>query len=153
MVAKYLLLFILIFIFTSCTRPQKTKNIATLHVYLSDGAIDTTNDMMFLERFSYVTDVKFVSKERANEIYTKENNQDWSEVLDTNPLPSSYEVMLDAEKYNITEIEKVISEIRERIPYCTDVSFPRSAFQKWSFLLLNHGLKFHVSNNRLDLCI
>jgi cell division protein FtsX len=128
---KYLFLFSIAVMMAACHTKEKTIPALTVIIYLEDGAaIDTTRDKRFLERFTHVLKVDFVSKEKAKQVYLEDGNKDWSEVLDGNPLPNAYHVTVNAEEYTLAKLELMKEEIRKRIPYCSDIDYPRSLINK-----------------------
>lgn len=127
---KYLLLFIFVLSFVACSNKQTQPPEAIINVYLQDDVIpDTTSDIRFLQTFTHVSKVEFVSKEEAKEAYMADGNQDWSKVIDHNPLPQSYSITIDPREYTREEVEDMKAYILKRIPYCTDVAYPSALFE------------------------
>ena len=128
---KYNLLFIFVLSFVACSNKQTQPPEAIINVYLQDDVMpDTTSDIMFLQTFPHVNKVEFVSKEEAKKAYMEDGNQDWSEVLDRNPLPQSYSITVDARVYTKEEFEDMRSYVMKRIPYVTDVTYPQALFDE-----------------------
>ena len=59
----------------------------------------------------YAKDVQYVDKEKAKQIWNKDNNEDWSKILDYNPFPESIDFYLKAEYVNKDSLAKVSSQL------------------------------------------
>ena len=54
----------------------------------------------------YAKNVEYVNKEKAKEIWNKDNNEDWNKILDVNPLPESIDFYAKAAYVNTDSLIK-----------------------------------------------
>lgn len=105
-----------------------------------------------------VKEIEYISKEQAAEIFKQQFDQDIFEILDDNPLPSSFQISLLKEYRTSTQAESIIEKLKT-LEGVDDVVFRRdilAAFEKYmniAFIvivtiggLLLLGSMFLVSN-------
>lgn len=105
-----------------------------------------------LEKENFVSSVKYISKEQAAVQFVKETGEDFREILDYNPLPASFIVMLQSEVLNTDTLGNVASYFSE-YEWADDVVFKDSfvyriiniidSFKQYIFILT--GLIFLIS--------
>jgi hypothetical protein len=87
-------------------------------------------DSVLLLNIPGVKSVDFTSKEDAKKEYLALGNDDWSKVLDYNPLPNSFNVELTDADWT----EKLLNELKDTIlknlTLASSVNFPASLFEK-----------------------
>ncbi|MBK7107265.1 MAG: hypothetical protein IPH62_18480 [Ignavibacteriae bacterium] len=66
-----------------------------------------------LNKNVYVASQKFVSKKEALKIMKEKTGQDFSTVLDSNPLPAMFQVKLTADSINASTIEPIIKTLKK----------------------------------------
>lgn len=111
-----------------------------------------------------ISDVKFISSEEAQKIFIKETGEDFSSVLDINPLPSSFKVNFDKDfiteaklntfitKYNSNEyIDEIIYDYSTVISILNFVNSSRIVIFSLSFLLILFAVYLVYSTNRLQI--
>ena len=92
------------------------KSNIKVNVFISDLAKENDYQKLFsdLKNKSYASEVVFISKDEAAELFIKETGEDFKKILDYNPLPASFVLKL-YENYaisdSITKIVKQLSEI------------------------------------------
>lgn len=59
----------------------------------------------------YAKNVVYVDKKTAQEIWNKENNEDWAKILDSNPLPESIDFYAKASYVNADSLAKISSNL------------------------------------------
>lgn len=122
---KYLLSLLVIVV--SCrnnSRHYLPKEVIA-NVYLANfDSANLAKDIAALKSIPCVKDVMFVSKEEAKKRYLADGNEDWTAVLDENPLPDSYEVKIDTRKCPESDYRNFSNVVQQKIPNCTDVSMP-----------------------------
>jgi cell division transport system permease protein len=95
------------------TRVSNTfKENIRISVYLRSQNKDTIAQLQnYIASQPYAKDVQYVTKETAQQIWNKENNEDWSKILDYNPLPESIDFYARAEYVNPDSLSKISSSI------------------------------------------
>ncbi len=118
--------FIFIIIASCATGNKKPPpvNFSTMLYMENFDSSQIDHDIKFLKELNYVTNVKYVSKEEAKKKYITDGNNDWTNVLDLNPLPDSYEVEIDGDKFSKKDIEPFRSKVQAVIKNCIDVAMP-----------------------------
>ena len=95
------------------TRVSNTfKENIRISAYLRTQNKDTIAQIQnFISSQPYAKDVQYVNKESAKQIWNKDNNEDWSKILDYNPLPESIDFYAKAEYVNPDSLAKISSNI------------------------------------------
>jgi cell division transport system permease protein len=88
------------------------------------SAADSTALVQYIAERPYVREYTFVDKEVAKKKYLDEGNDDWSGVLDQNPLPNSINFRLRKEYVQSDTLVNIEREI-EAHPLISDVQYPR----------------------------
>jgi cell division transport system permease protein len=66
-----------------------------------------------LNNTHYINSLIFIDKEKAAENFIKETGEDFTKILDYNPLPASFKIFLNAEYTQTDSIETIISALSE----------------------------------------
>ncbi len=123
---------------------QYFRESVEVRAYLRSNATpaDSTALMQYIAAQPYVREYSFVDKTTAKQKYLDEGNDDWTTVLDENPLPNSINFKLKndyVQSDTLVNIEKAI----EANPLISDVQYPRelvtnlnSNIRRISFILL-----------------
>lgn len=88
---------------------------------------DTTHlekDIRYLKQFSFVKAVTFISKEDAKKKWLEDGNQDWSKVLNENPLPEIFELLINTDGFDSAKAEEFKKQVMQKIKSCTEVQLP-----------------------------
>jgi cell division transport system permease protein len=95
------------------TRVSNTfKENIRISIYLRTQNKDTIAQIQsYITSQPYAKDVQYVNKESAKQIWNKENNEDWSKILDYNPLPESIDFYAKAQYVNPDSLSKISSNI------------------------------------------
>lgn len=73
----------------------------------------------------YAKDVTYVNKETAKAIWNKDNNEDWSKILDYNPLPESIDFYAKAQYVNTDSLSKISTDLMALYSnQITDLRYP-----------------------------
>ncbi len=75
-----------------------------------------------LRSITYVSDLSYISKEDAAELFIKETGEDFKEILDYNPLPASFVIILD-EKYTHADSLKKITDDLLKLEFTEEVVY------------------------------
>ncbi len=108
----------------------------TFQVYLTDVYERSAyqKDSTFLANLSGARYISFVSKETAKKRYLEAGNTDWSNVLDSNPLPESIEVVTANGNLTDKELENLKSMIKENTQVVTDILWYRPSANAFNSL-------------------
>jgi cell division transport system permease protein len=126
-------LILLVVALYACNSRNKTIYTSSIRIYLED--FDSSRlqpDLQWLATLPYAVEVKFISKEDAKKQYISEGNDDWSQILDTNPLPNAYEVIVDIDKMRSYDPKSVEADMRSHIQHFDDMVYPDIIYGKFS---------------------
>lgn len=74
----------------------------------------------------YAKNVVYVDKKAAQEIWNKENNEDWAKILDVNPLPESIDFYAKANYVNSDSLNKISSNLMAAYgDQITELQYPK----------------------------
>src|SRR3954451_9145955 len=91
---------------------NRFKEDIRISAYLRTQNKDTIAGIQqFITSQPYAKDVQYVNKESAKQIWNKDNNEDWSKILDYNPLPESIDFYAKAEYVNPDSLSKISANI------------------------------------------
>ena len=100
----------------------------------------------------YAKDVQYINKETAKTIWNKDNNEDWSKILDDNPLPESIDFYARASYVNTDSLTKIASNIIALYGnQITDLQYPQVLVSNLNERASKIGLIFLVV--AIVLCI
>ncbi len=106
----------------------------------------------FISSRPYAKDVEYINKESAKDIWNKENNEDWSKILDYNPLPESIDFYARAEYVNPDSLAQISSSILNKYGnQITDLQYPRVLVSSLSEKTKIFGLAFIIVS--VVLCV
>ena len=124
-----------------------------ISVYLKTADKNTVNSIQqFIASKPYAKNVEFVSKEKAKAIWNKENNEDWAQILDINPLPESVDFFAKAKYVNTDSLTKITSNIQNQFKNdVADIQYPTSLVTNLNERATKIGLIFLVLS--IILCV
>lgn len=91
MFLSFSVLFLFVFISGCGDDPKPAEYPFEVRVFLSHDSLspaDSLRLMNYVSEKSYSENVTFITKEEARKEYLGDGNEDWSKVLDENPLPN-----------------------------------------------------------------
>jgi len=96
-------------------RSDFIKENMTLEIFLRDSSNPDSVKILENELKSkdYTKNLEYISKEQAKEIYIAETGDNFSEILEENPLPASLKLNLKADFVNNESITKIESDISD----------------------------------------
>ena len=96
-----------------------------IRIFLKDAISqsDSTSLVDYLLSRAYVSEMEYISKEDAKRLYLANGGEDWSKVLDENPLPSSIHITLKDEYAQIDSVKSISSDLQSRTGV-KEVSYP-----------------------------
>lgn len=86
---------------------------------------DSTALMQSIATKPYVKSYEFVNKEVARKKYLENNNEDWSKVLDFNPLPNSVNFHLKRDYVDLDSLKKIEQDLKQNV-YISEVQYPEA---------------------------
>ncbi|MCZ2224016.1 MAG: permease-like cell division protein FtsX [Chitinophagales bacterium] len=102
------------------------KEDVKISVYLRTMNKDTIGQIQqYISLQPYAKDVRYIDKEEAKKIWNTENNEDWAQFLDVNPLPESIDFFARAAYVNRDSLEVIQKNIFTAFPYqITEINYP-----------------------------
>ena len=110
---------------------QDLKNNMVIEVYLDPDATSAqiTGIQKELESYNTIERLRFISKETAAEIFKEEFGEDILDILDDNPLPVSFEIMLKKE-FNHQEYLSLFKKQVEGLKGIDEVHYRHALIEK-----------------------
>lgn len=100
----------------------------------------------------YTKTVTYVDKKMAQEIWNRENNEDWAKILDMNPLPESIDFYAKANYVNKDSLVRISTELLGKYGnQITDIQYPQTLVGNLNERAAKIGLIFLVV--AIILCI
>lgn len=98
-----------------------------ISAYLRTQNKDTISQIQsYITSQPYAKNVQYVNKESAKKIWNNENNEDWSKILDYNPLPESIDFYARAEYVTPDSLQKISNNIMALYGnQITDLQYPQ----------------------------
>lgn len=98
-----------------------------ISAYLRTQNKDTIGQIQtFIESQPYAKDVQYINKESAKQLWDKDNNEDWSKILDYNPLPESIDFYARYEYVNPDSLIKISDQLMDSYGnQITDLQYPK----------------------------
>jgi cell division transport system permease protein len=91
--------------------------------------------MTYISTKPYVKSIEYVSKEEGKKKYMEEESEDWSKVLDENPLPNAIYFRIKKDYVNLDTLNNIKKDL-EAQTYVSDVKYPEALVGK-----LNKNIK------------
>ncbi|MCX6149818.1 MAG: permease-like cell division protein FtsX [Ignavibacteriales bacterium] len=94
---------------------EKIKERITLNVFLNDSLSNEkiSGIQVYLNEIKIIKSLEFISKEEAEKTFIDQTGNDFKNLLDYNPLPSSFEIKLRSEFVNEESINKLEKSIKK----------------------------------------
>ena len=134
-------------IFLNMRQPGNAfKEDIRISAYLRTRSTDSIQLIQnFIKAQPYARNVEYVDKEKAKTIWNKDNNEDWSKILDYNPLPESIDFYAKAEYVNPDSLKKISNQIlSNNSNQITDLQYPQSLVSSLNERASKLGLVFLV---------
>ena len=96
---------------------------------------DSVALMTYISTKPYVKSIEYVSKEEGKKKYMEEESEDWSKVLDENPLPNAIYFRIKKDYVNLDTLNAIKKDL-EAQTYVSDVKYPEALVGK-----LNKNIK------------
>jgi cell division transport system permease protein len=124
-----------------------------ISAYLRTNNKDTIAQIQqYIASKPFAKNVEYVNKDKAKDIWNKDNNEDWNKILDFNPLPESIDFYARAEYVNKDSLNKISNNIMALYSnQITDLQYPSSLVNSLNERASKLGLIFLVVT--IILCI
>lgn len=124
-----------------------------ISAYLRTNNKDTIAQIQqYIASQPFAKNVEYVNKDKAKEIWNKDNNEDWNKILDVNPLPESIDFYARANYVNKDSLNKISTNIMSLYGnQITDLQYPSSLVNSLNERASKLGLIFLVI--AIVLCI
>lgn len=90
---------------------------------------DSAALMSYISAKPYVKSIQYVSKEEGKKQYMQEESEDWSKVLDENPLPNAIYFRIKRQYVNLDTLTAMKADL-EAQTYISDVKYPEALVGK-----------------------
>ncbi|MES2004633.1 MAG: permease-like cell division protein FtsX [Bacteroidota bacterium] len=117
-----------------------------MSAYLRTLNKDTIGQIQqFIAGKPYARNVTYVDKNSAQQIWNKENNEDWAKILDVNPLPESIDFYAKASYVNTDSLTKISADLMAAYGnQVTDLQYPKMLVSNLNERASKIGLIFLV---------
>ncbi len=118
-----------------------------VHAYLSPTAPKKSIDSLtnFIGSIPYANRVEYVTKEKALEKYTQENDTAWKKIIDANPLPESIDFYVKASHVQKDSLDKLATLLQTTHPgVISEFQFPTETVTKVSSAVKNGAIIFLI---------
>ena len=131
----------------------KLKEDIKISVYLRTLNKDTIGQIQqFIASQPFSKDVRYINKAEATKIWNAENNDEWAQILDVNPLPESIDFFARAAYVNKDSLEVIANSINRTFSnQVTDISYPKDLTSNLDQKAKEIGLIFLVIS--IVLCL
>ncbi len=131
------------------------KEDVPINAYLRTLNKDTIGQIQeYIASQSYAKNVKYIDKEAAKKIWNAENNEEWSKILDVNPLPESIDFFAKSEYVNKDSLEKIVANINSVYGnQITDIKYQPSLVSNIDSKAKTLGLIFLVAGIILSVIV
>ena len=126
-----------------------------ISVYLRTLNKDTIAQIQqYITAQPYAKDVKYVNKDAAKQIWNKENNEDWSKILYSNPFPESIDFFTKSDYVNKDSLQKISATITGAYgDQITDLQYPQVLVNNLNEKASKIGLIFLVLSIVLSVIV
>jgi cell division transport system permease protein len=105
---------------------QYFKENVQLHVFIRENTPQKDIDSLksYIESQPYTRTAQFVSKDMAKQLFIKDGN-DWSRVIDGNPLPASIDFNVRSPYLNHDSLQTISTDLQQHL-IVQDVTYPKA---------------------------
>ncbi len=126
-----------------------------ISVYMRSADKNTIGKIQaFIANQPYAKNVEYIDKDKAKEIWNKENSEDWAKILDVNPLPESVDFFAKANYVNPDSLTKITTDITSNFKDdVADIQYPKSLVSSLNERAAKLGVIFLVMSIILGIII
>ena len=115
---------------------KRIKEIVKINIFLKESLkekdlIKIKNELISK---SFVSQVNYISKEEAANLFLEETGEDFRDILDYNPLPASFVVTVNKDFSNPDSLEFIISDLN-KFSWTDEVVFKNQFVLVYCFVL------------------
>lgn len=118
-----------------------------VHAYLNPTAPKKSIDSLtnFVSSIPYANRVEYVTKEKALEKYTQENDSSWKKIIEANPLPESVDFYIRASHVEKDSLDQLATLLQTTYPgVIAEFQFPTETVTKVSSAVKNGAIIFLI---------
>lgn len=114
------------FILNTKSIEKAMKEDVRISIYLRTLNKDTVEQIrQYVATQSFALNVEYIDKEKAKQIWNKENNEEWATILETNPLPESIDFNVNENYVNPDSLNALKYKIQTAFSnQITEVNYP-----------------------------
>ena len=114
------------FILNTKSIEKAMKEDVRISIYLRTLNKDTVEQIrQYVATQSFALNVEYIDKEKAKQIWNKENNEEWATILETNPLPESIDFNVNENYVNPDSLNALKYKIQTAFSnQNTEVNYP-----------------------------
>ncbi len=126
-----------------------------ISVYIRTADKNTIGKIQaFIANQPYAKNVEYIDKDKAKEIWNKENSEDWAKILSVNPLPESIDFFAKANYVNPDSLTKITADISSNFKDdVADIQYPKSLVTSLNERAAKLGVIFLVMSVILGIII
>ena len=120
------------------------KEQVEVNAYLNAADKDTIAQIQqYIAAQPYAKNAEYIDKAKAQAIWNKNNNEDWSNILDYNPLPESINFYVKAEYVNQDSLAKITDDLTQKFgSLLSNIDYPKTLIGSMNDKVNKLGLIF-----------
>jgi cell division transport system permease protein len=117
-----------------------------VQIFLRTANKDSISQMQqYIVSQPFAKNVEYIDKEKAKQIWNKDNNEDWAKILDANPLPESIDFYARAAYVNKDSLNNISNHIMTLFGnQITEIKYPGELVNNINEKATRFGLAFLV---------
>ena len=137
------------------TMGNNLKEQVEVSVYLNVKGKDTIAQIQdYVKMQPYAMNVQYIDKDKAKEIWNKDNNEDWDNILDFNPLPESINFYVKADYVNQDSLKLIAASLNKRFgTQLSGLNYPETLVSSMNDKVNKMGLIFLAISIILGLIV
>lgn len=137
------------------TMGNNLKEQVEVSAYLNISGKDSIAQIKdYIAAQPYAKDVQYIDKEKAKDIWNKDNNEDWDKILDYNPLPESINFYAKADYVNEDSLKKIAAELTQKFgTQLSGLNYPETLVTSMNDKVNKMGLIFLAISIILGLIV
>jgi len=126
-----------------------------VQVFLRTANKDSISQMQqYISTQPFAKNVDYIDKEKAKQIWNKDNNENWAKILDANPLPESIDFYARAAYVNKDSLDAISTHIISLFGnQITEIKYPKDLVNNINEKATRFGLAFLVISSILCLIV
>lgn len=106
---------------------SKMKEDITVSAYLQTNNADSIKIIQsYIQSQPYAKNVEYINKAKAKEIWNRDNNEEWDQILDYNPLPESIDFKAREAYVNADSLEQINIQLKSQFgTQLSEIIYPK----------------------------